>query len=1738
MITVVRVRPPLNPTDPGYDLIPQRFRDSTCEVPSNVSLVVQSQQGKKQFVFDRVFEEDTVQKDVWGYVSDSVNSFVQGYNVSILAYGQSGSGKSYTMGTSGPQEQDDPEHMGIIPRAAQTLFEKLNAASARPMSGLRTPKRYSTLSSALNNQSEGSWTLKATYVEIYNEQLRDLLVPETVPQADRATVAIREDTKGRILLTGLTQYDINSADDIYDALNFGSSIRQTDATAINARSSRSHAVFSLNLVQKKNDIVPSTPKREHVRASPSESAIRPETVVTIDSKLHFVDLAGSERLKNTGATGDRAKEGISINAGLASLGKVISQLSSKQGNGHISYRDSRLTRLLQDSLGGNAITFMIACVTPASFHMNETLNTLDYARRARSIQVRPEIQQSHEEGDKQAAIDRLRAEVSFLREQISHSEHGVDRSASSRARNSERPGKQQIELQNQLMDMQENYTALSRRHAKLISEISKARDDENADTPTLNEAIGENAMERLKRSNSFAEAVEQVVLEYEKTIQTLETSLSSTRGSLASTESTLLEKQTRIAYMEQIQQQLQARIQKAADREENNESYLHDLESRMEGSASGEEQSAAVIAELRKELVKARENSTNVEDYVSTLEERLAEAEQDQEIMQRDIDRLEQVIERQRSIGRLDNLLSELDNVRGNGNTNEVSTAKDAQPNVNGHQENHDSSRPVSSSEYSQAADDVFTDTPVDASATESRQNEDNALPSVPSQPAVLGSPATLLAPRSPAQDDYMADKLENLTQELFDLRSEHESVVTDYDNLQQKYQTALETLAKLEYDKEAPRTPADSSASRPESFLAQAGVKEELPEEQEAGQPSSSRSLLEELSSRGEVSTGNVDDTPTDADEGLSMQDEIAVQADAVAATTPQIEKPDVRTLRRVNAEKDATIRELTQNYKNLAEEHHSALLHIEDLKQELYRVSAMRPTSTSPSVARPSSPALPSPGYGKFNARRKSEDPLGGDRAAKSCASLKNIALDNLESDSVARHNFELNLNLVMTELHSRSERVQSLEAELITIKKEMEGKQAIISGLTRERSSLKANSSSVDFSVVGQMRDQLMESEQQIRNLHEQHSAREREFQDQIDSLKSGLEQHRENSNAAAASLPTPTADHMPGDFPQTPANELSQAEAGASRSVVEVDRMQAELAAWETKHNTAMDGMKASEASLLATISGLQESLRKAEQDMAAPRGLGISNNSQMSDEERSAHNEVVDALNREIDDYKTLTNNQVANLEQLEKSYSKILAKVDEDSHSKELTETEAKTHKDLIANLENQLHVHQSTITTYQESLEKLQATHSTEIDELKASMAAAEQEAKERDIASENKHSSSSSIMQAELTKLQSEHTALLAAAAAALGAPTDSTILKSQIEGLVDEGKELHTRHTKATNDLKVLQEELQASQLKAADLQGKFDAAKDQFEEAQKKLDMVTTREKKSSRLVEELEEQLNSNFDSHQAATNRLSRMETASVQARQETERELEELRMRNSVLEVSAQSHPLSLRIDANISEQQQVAQHSRHSVASDRGSIGYNNRESLSPEAAAIALGRSASQQSAARKSAPPTTALPTPPPSIPLPALPGSDRATSPIPSGAVSPPASRHASKDGAGTSAGMTQMIEDQEARIRTIEKHLFAEKQLTATLEEALVDLETSANRTKTDMDGWKRKCQGLEDELVSMRKESSNSRASLQAVEEEREMRVRAERARQALEERMRELNAGKKKKKGALNCF
>jgi hypothetical protein len=182
------------------------------------------------------------------------------------------------------------------------------------------------------------------------------------------------------------------------------------------------------------------------------------------------------------------------------------------------------------------------------------------------------------------------------------------------------------------------------------------------------------------------------------------------------------------------------------------------------------------------------------------------------------------------------------------------------------------------------------------------------------------------------------------------------------------------------------------------------------------------------------------------------------------------------------------------------------------------------------------------------------------------------------------------------------------------------------------------------------------------------------------------------------------------------------------------------------------------------------------------------------------------------------------------------------------------------------------------------------------------------------------------------------------------------------------------------------------------------------------------------------------------------------------------------------------------------------------------------SNRASLDPRDAELQRSNSGSN-STLRKSVS-AASLPSPPPAIPLPPLPGVGTASQ-----APSPPSSRHQSKDLANA-----QILEDQEARIRTIEKHLFAEKQLTATLEEALTDLESSSNKMKTEMEGWRRKCVGLEDELTLLRKERQSSRHSVQQLEEERNRAKRLEAQRADLEQRMNQIQ--KKKKKSSINCF
>jgi Kinesin motor domain len=1311
------------------------------------------------------------------------------------------------------------------------------------MSGLRTPTRYSANAAAmLAKGAEKNWSLKATYVEIYNEQLRDLLLPENIPHNERGAVTIREDVKGHILLTGLHTVDINSVDDLMAALNFGSMIRQTDSTAINAKSSRSHAVFSLNLIQRKSKL--QTAQGAEKRFSvPLEAMTGGDTMVTIDSKLHFVDLAGSERLKNTGAQGERAKEGISINAGLASLGKVISQLSSRQAGSHVSYRDSKLTRLLQDSLGGNAITYMIACVTPAEFHLSETLNTVQYAQRARAIQSKPRIQQVSDESDKQALIDRLKAEVAFLREQIRSTDRGGDRRSHATIERPERQNEREVELQNQLLDTQENYTALSQRHAKLISEMAKARDGEMADNQAYEETLGESATERLKRSNSFAEAVEQVVLEYEKTIQSLEQSLSSTRGSLSNCETTLLEKETKLAYIETVNQQMQARLQKLIDRESSTEHYLHDLEAKLDGHTSGEEKNSAIVMELRKEIARVRENEAACEDYISTLEERLAEADQDAELMQREIDRLEHVVERQRSLGKLDNLLYELDHIQQDGKNAEAEAVV-----VNGKRSAYEHSRQQSYASkrshkdviLEEGDDDLPITNPEDAHRTEAEGPADHGEPIDGEVQTSLEAVNNQYPPQSPAQSKFVEDKLENVTQELFDLRVEHESTMNEFDLLSAKYEEALRTLAELQdaVDEARHPNPRDSILSistpveaRPTSFLADARVNEL----KDGGHYSSSRSLSSELSSAGELpSTLEISDA-----EAANKRSE----SGEVAKSVPNDETiaVEVENLRKLAAEKEQAQQALAKKYAQLEEDHLDALDLVEELKTEVSK--AKMNEATSPRSANP------------VIRRKSSQNVMIIDKAHRAFASLRNIATENFESSPDVMANFELNLNTAMHELHARSERVQELEADITAVKKEMETKMLIISGLTRERSSMK--SSPMDMSVVSSMRDQLLQSEAQMRTLRETHTAREQELTAELESLRASLDGH--------ASAP----------------NDKSQ-EASADLQHEKIAQLQADLAKWEDRHQMTLASMESSEKQMLATIKELEGQVAKFNDEQKA-RNSG--------DE-----SDLVNVLQKEIDEHKAAVAANVARVAELEQSHVSTRQQLDEVTKSRDVANAEMEGHKALVTRLEQQIAEHEIVVKTHQDGLSLLHANHAKEIESIK-STSQADSEARLAELAL--KHQQSIDSLQSELSEARDELTKIATQVAFALGLDVSTEKLQERITDLLADQKALAEETTKSAEmekhvldlssindtvmkELETVKAELADLLLQTAEgvrLRDEHATVAEQLAALRKEMTNLETKNKKNSRLVAELEDQLASNFDQHQIANNRLSTLQT-------------------------------------------------------------------------------------------------------------------------------------------------------------------------------------------------------------------------------------------------------------------
>jgi len=329
---------------------------------------IQNPENKKKtdFTFDHAYFMDSSQDQIYNDIGVPVlTKALEGYNGTIFAYGQTGSGKTFSM--LGYNSD------GIIPQLNKDLFERIGSATENM-----------------------KFLVTVSYLEIYNEVVRDLLNPSDMD------LRIREHPQMGVYVEHLAELVVNSAREIDRLMQQGNKVRQVAETKMNAASSRSHSVFTIKVEQK--DMNDSSDKGLYAR-------------------INLVDLAGSERAASTGATGDRLKEGAAINKSLSALGNVINALAdTKKNKGHIPYRDSKLTRILQESLGGNTQTVMLAALSPASVNFDETLSTLQYANRAKNIK-----NESVKNEDANARIIReLREEIQRLQGMLSGGSGGAN----------------------------------------------------------------------------------------------------------------------------------------------------------------------------------------------------------------------------------------------------------------------------------------------------------------------------------------------------------------------------------------------------------------------------------------------------------------------------------------------------------------------------------------------------------------------------------------------------------------------------------------------------------------------------------------------------------------------------------------------------------------------------------------------------------------------------------------------------------------------------------------------------------------------------------------------------------------------------------------------------------------------------------------------------------------------------------------------------------------------------------------------------------------------------------------------------------------------------------------------------------------------------------------------------------------------------------------------------------------
>jgi kinesin family protein 5 len=321
---------------------------------------LQTVEGKGPYTFDRVFGMESRQADVFDFsIRPTVDDILNGYNGTVFAYGQTGAGKSYTMMGA---DIDNDEQKGIIPRIVEQIFANI----------LASPGNI-------------EYTVRVSYMEIYMERIRDLLAPQN------DNLPIHEEKSRGVYVKGLLEIYVSSVPEVYEVMRRGGMARAVAATNMNQESSRSHSIFVITVTQK-----------------------NVETGSAKSGQLFLVDLAGSEKVGKTGASGQTLEEAKKINKSLSALGMVINSLTDGKST-HIPYRDSKLTRILQESLGGNSRTTLIINCSPSSYNDNETISTLRFGVRAKSIKNKAKV-------NAELSPTELRNQLKKVQGQVTHFE--------------------------------------------------------------------------------------------------------------------------------------------------------------------------------------------------------------------------------------------------------------------------------------------------------------------------------------------------------------------------------------------------------------------------------------------------------------------------------------------------------------------------------------------------------------------------------------------------------------------------------------------------------------------------------------------------------------------------------------------------------------------------------------------------------------------------------------------------------------------------------------------------------------------------------------------------------------------------------------------------------------------------------------------------------------------------------------------------------------------------------------------------------------------------------------------------------------------------------------------------------------------------------------------------------------------------------------------------------------------